>query len=255
MQFARFARLPRDELQRRWATQGGLMDPRKLFADERFKDLCVYCGASPDTRDHVPSKVLLDEPLPDDLPVVPCCEQCNNGFSLDEQYLACFVECAISGSTNPDLVHRDKIKRILRERPALAARIAQSRSEDLFGNASWSPEVRRVRNIILKLARGHIAYEYSEPQLGEPSNIFMLPISEMSTEELREFEAPRAGNLFPEIGSRAFLDVLVVGDEVVMQEGLWSVVQQGRYRYAVSHSEQIAVRSVLSEYLACEIVW
>ena len=38
-----------------------MMDPRHLFIDERHTGMCVYCGTHPDTRDHVPSKVLLDE--------------------------------------------------------------------------------------------------------------------------------------------------------------------------------------------------
>ncbi len=37
------------------------MDPRKLFIDERLTGMCVYCGTRPDTRDTVPSKVLLDD--------------------------------------------------------------------------------------------------------------------------------------------------------------------------------------------------
>ena len=37
------------------------MDPRHLFIDERHTGFCVYCGAQPDTRDHVPSKVFLKE--------------------------------------------------------------------------------------------------------------------------------------------------------------------------------------------------
>jgi hypothetical protein len=46
------------------------MDPRHLFVDERLTGTCVYCGGQPDTRDHVPSKAFLDDPLPPDLPVV-----------------------------------------------------------------------------------------------------------------------------------------------------------------------------------------
>lgn len=37
------------------------MDPRKLFVDERLLEMCAYCGGQPDTRDHVPSRVLLDD--------------------------------------------------------------------------------------------------------------------------------------------------------------------------------------------------
>jgi hypothetical protein len=72
------------------------MDPKKLFADERFNGVCVHCGSEPSSRDHVPSKVFLDQPFSDDLPVVPACEACNNRMSIDEVYVACLVECVIS---------------------------------------------------------------------------------------------------------------------------------------------------------------
>lgn len=39
-------------------------DSQKLFVDIRPTGICVYCAAKPDTRDHCPSKVLLDEPYP-----------------------------------------------------------------------------------------------------------------------------------------------------------------------------------------------
>ena len=35
----------------------------------------------------------------------------------------------------------------------------------------WQPEDERVRNVILKLARAHIAFEQNEPQLDEPANV------------------------------------------------------------------------------------
>ncbi len=147
------------------------MDPRMLFADERFIGLCVYCGQEPSTRDHVPSRVLLDEPFPDNLPVVPACEACNISFSLDETYLACLVECEIAGSVDTGSVHREKIKRILTEQPALASLIAASRRKDESGNARWIPDTARVQKVVLKLARGHAAYERSDPQLQVPLDL------------------------------------------------------------------------------------
>ena len=59
------------------------MDPRHVFIYERHTGNCVYCGAYPDTRDHVPSKVLLNEPYPPDLPVIGACQRCNTSYSLD----------------------------------------------------------------------------------------------------------------------------------------------------------------------------
>ena len=93
------------------------MDQLKSYADERLMAGCVYCGRATETRDHVPSRVLLDEPYPENLPVVPSCEECNRGYSLDEQYFACLVECARVGSIKA--VERPKIARILLESPAL----------------------------------------------------------------------------------------------------------------------------------------
>lgn len=102
------------------------MDPRHLFIDERHTGFCVYCGAHPDTRDHVPSKVLLDEPYPQELPVVSACAKCNASFSLDEQYLACFLDCVICGSAEASDLHRLNIKRILNDNPALQQRIMRA---------------------------------------------------------------------------------------------------------------------------------
>ena len=45
-----------------------------LFNDNRLNNICPYCGDYGDTRDHVPSKALLDRPFPNDLPVVPACK-------------------------------------------------------------------------------------------------------------------------------------------------------------------------------------
>ena len=229
------------------------MDPKKLFFDQRFSNVCVYCGDKPDTRDHVPSKVLLDEPFPGNLPVVSACEKCNNSFSLDEPYLACLIECAIHGSTNPESVKREKVRRILREKPKLAATIEASRHEDLFGNISWDADIDRVRTIILKLARGHVAYECSEPQFDEPEPLVFLLICNIPSEELQRFENPPEEMIWPEIGSRAFVRA-VVGQDVFLDNG-WQVIQPGRYRYLVSYGGPMSVRMVLSEYLVCEVIW
>jgi hypothetical protein len=231
------------------------MEPRKLFADERFTGICVYCGGEPETRDHVPSRVLLDEPFPPELPIVRACESCNSGFSKDEQYLACLLECVICGTVESALVGREKIRRVLEKNPLLASRIARNCRADETGSLLWEAEVDRVQNVVLKLARGHAAYEYSEPQLQEPESISFAPIPLLSEAQLHAFETPPVGTLFPEIGSRAFHKVLGAGGEAFTQEGAWRILQEERYRYSISHSYGIRVRMVLSDYLACEVIW
>jgi len=46
-----------------------LMRQLHSFADDRLLAGCVYRSGSTETRDHVPSRVLLDEPYQENLPV------------------------------------------------------------------------------------------------------------------------------------------------------------------------------------------
>lgn len=183
------------------------MPPKHLFVDERLTGMCVYCGGPPETRDHVPCRVLLDEPFPPNLPVVEACASCNASFAKDEQYVACLVECVVSGSVEPSGVRRDKISRILADNPALAARLRTGRQKDDAGNLTWNVEADRVRHILLKLARGHAAYELSLPQPDEPNYVAFIPFAAMSVEQRAAFESPPgpAPRCWPEVASRALI--------------------------------------------------
>jgi hypothetical protein len=229
------------------------MDPRDLFADERFSGMCVYCGGEYSTDDHVPSKVLLDEPFPDNLPLVPACKDCNTNFSVDEPYLACLLECIIVGSTDPAMMSREKVRRILTKRPHFGVQVSAGRTQKDDGTLIWQPDLARVRNVIVKLARGHAAYERSEPRFEDPANVAVVPLLTLTTEQRQAFETPPEEHGWPELGSRAFLRTVVVGWDAYLEDG-WQVVQPGRYRYLVAEGPT-TVRMVLSEYLACEVVW
>ncbi|MSR58378.1 MAG: hypothetical protein EXS05_11990 [Planctomycetaceae bacterium] len=231
------------------------MDPRKMFSDERHDAFCVFCGAEPNTREHVASRILLDDPLPDDVPVVFSCHACNNSFSQDEEYLACFIDCVISGTTDPAIVQRTKVRASLRHTPALATKIASARREDETGAIVWKPEDNRVRNVVVKLARGHAAHQYSEPHLQEPERVLIVPLIVMSPEQREAFEHIPESPGWPEIGTRAFLNTFVTGKKSYSAEGGWEVLQRGRYRYAVAQPGEIVVRIVLSEFLGCEVTW
>jgi hypothetical protein len=79
----------------------------------------------------------------------------------------------------------------------------------------------------------------------------------LSDEKRSSFEQIAADkiDLWPEIGSRAFLRAFGKSpDRLPISDG-WVVVQPDRYRYAVSETGGVLVRVVLSEYLACEVVW
>ena len=76
-----------------------------------------------DTRDHIPSRSLLDQPYPENLPVIGSCQVCNQGFSKDEEYVVCLIEAALAGSTDPDKIWARRLRgtRLPGEKPGRAA--------------------------------------------------------------------------------------------------------------------------------------
>ena len=69
-----------------------MIQERLLFFDQRNAGWCVLCGEPLDpavaSREHVPSKALLDKPYPSDLSIVLACPNCNHSLSMDEEYFA-----------------------------------------------------------------------------------------------------------------------------------------------------------------------
>ncbi len=238
------------------------MDQIREFVDQRQKASCIQCGAwigDVDTnRDHVPSKVLLRQPYPENLPVVDTCVDCNKGFSADEEYLHLFLHCVLRGSTDPEQHSDPKIARALQRHKKLRARIERSKTEyrTIFGETRcvWEPERERVERIVMKNARGHVFYECGEPMLSEPQHVRAVPLAAMPSAAREGFENDgMAGELalWPEVGSRMMTRVLTGQD---MRDG-WILVQDGVYRFRLQQGSGIVVRSVLFEYLATEVGW
>jgi len=225
------------------------MQNLKCYGDTRNKGFCIHCGGPDETDDHVPSKVFLDEPYPENLMVCPSCLTCNNALSLDETYLACLLECVLAGEADPSKLLRPKIAKVLAHNQGLWERLKKARSEGESG------PICRVAAVVLKLARGHAAYEYNEPQLKEPDYINFRPLMTLGQTERQAFEDSPGEFIasWPEVGTRAMQRLLVVGSDV-FQEG-WLVVQDGNYRFRVSQEDGLTVKIVLRDYLACHIVW
>ena len=126
------------------------------------------------------------------------------------------------------------------------------------------PEDESIRNVVLKLARGHAAFELFPrieelgfPTLRGPSGFAVTALDLLSDKERSSFEdvwAPEHG-LLPEIGSRAFVRCVEGNSDHLGHGEGRVVVQSGRYRYAVTESDGVLVRMVLREYLASEVRW
>lgn len=236
------------------------MEQKRDFADPRLLIGCTYCGGLDDTRDHVPSRVLLDPPFPENLPVVKACFACNNGFSKDEEYVACLLEATLAGTTDPEQIGRPGVAEILRRAPALRARLERARVVR-DGKVAFGVEEERVRNVVLKLARGHAAYDLSQPCRDAPATVWWAPRPLMSEAERDAFDASHVLGLFGEVGSRQ-MQRLVVAQVTVdaQQAGFvvndWVDVQDDVYRYlAIEEDDAITIKLVLREYLACQVTW
>jgi hypothetical protein len=235
------------------------MDQIEEFVDERQKSWCIHCGGSiaerECNRDHVPSKGLLRQPYPDNLPVVQVCKVCNQGFALDEEYVIAFLGCVLAGSTDPDRHENPRVEGILRRSARLKEQIENSRTEyrTLGGESRivWKPDMDRINRIVVKNARGHAFFEYGEPMLDQPASVWSAPLANMTMSRREQFENVYTDNLWPEVGSR-MLTRVVTGKDL---SGGWVIVQDGVCRYCVTQRDGMLVRSVLSEYLATEVHW
>jgi hypothetical protein len=225
------------------------MEDLRSYADERHFAACAFCAGETGTRDHCPSRVFLDEPYPRNLPVVPACRRCNGSFSADEEYLACLLSCVVAGSTDPAKMPREKIRRILSQKPALRARLERARATVETG-AQFQAEYERVSAVIVKLAQGHALFELGEGQHEPPDQLVIRPLSDLSDEEREFFEYPEPSDIWPEVGSRAMQRMAIYqGDPG------WLQVQQGRYRFHVRAGAGVEIRIVVDDYLAAYCRW
>ena len=130
-----------------------------------------------------------------------------------------------------------------------------ARQTMLDGSTWFRVEGEGVRAVVLKLARGHAAYELAEPLLEKPESLSATSFAQMTAQARTAFEATPPISVLPEVGSRA-MQLLVVGDSNVNLTQPWIVVQPDNYRYlAIVDHTHLIVRLVIREYLAGEVIW
>ena len=235
------------------------------YSDERNRVACIHCGVGLDSgnanEDHVPSRCLLDRPLPDYLPTVMICAACNASFALDEEYLCVFLAAVISGGVDPDPNLFPSAAASIKHSAGLRERIrrAQSHQLSLLGEPEilWEPALDRVNRVIVKNARGHVLHELGEPVAGPPSRVACRPVSRVTVDQRNTFERGSLGSGssvagWPEVGSRMMQRLAGVAP---LADG-WIEVQEGVYRYAIIEDpNELVVRSLIRDYLATEVAW
>ncbi len=130
----------------------------QVFADSRLLPECVYCGNPVEDRDHIPAKVFLNEPYPENLDVLNSCRSCNGSASKDEEYVACAIEVLKQGTLELSCL-RAKVSEALKYQEKLYSRL----KGDVVATEPFELKIDadRFQNVLLKFARGHAAHELS----------------------------------------------------------------------------------------------
>lgn len=218
---------------------------------------CIYCGNPATTREHVPSKAFLQKPYPDNLPTIPACFACNNGYSEDENYVSCFLDILKSRiysdyseqeQTNSRTEKDKKLQNVLQE---------QIKIQD--GKVFYQLDEQRFDRILLKLARGHAGFEYDYVDFDNTKiKIWYDFLFNMTENTLKNFESIPESGIVPEVGIRAtaapfILQNITTGEATSLS--IWNEVQENRYRYQVfqNEKENVTVKIVIFEFFYCEI--
>ena len=158
---------------------------------------CIYCGKPAGTREHVPSKSLLIEPFPENLPTIPACFECNNGFSVDEEYFICFLE-VLKNKVYANYSISEHVRSILSKKESLR-QLIESQISSKDGCIYPSFDTDRFTRIITKLAIGHAGYEYDDLNFDGATGLWFEFAPNISEEYKAEFESPKLLNVIPEI--------------------------------------------------------
>lgn len=227
---------------------------------------CVYCGDKADTREHCPSKTFLKKPYPTDLPTVPACKECNNGFSGDERYASNVIKF-LEEYYKESNIYVFKI-----DETDLKEVKEAKESARLFVEHSFFDD--RLANVFRKLAICHAAYEVSAGYYGdewsgkqERISYIIKPLMQEGDWEKLEYAEVLNNEFFPEVGARTFRNIYVVEttmrNEEIEKEVVvpicmvnWVEIQEGFYKYQVYiKNNKIWVKMIFRDFLYCEVVF
>ena len=225
--------------------------------DKSKENGCIYCGKPATTREHVPSKAFLVEPYPVNLATIPACFECNNGFSNDEEYVACFLDVlkesiyqgySRSSATVQRLEKNTNLKKLLVEQIKVTDDAVQ-----------YAFDETRFQRILIKLAKGHAGFEFDNINFDDSDiQISYDFIFNLSEADIDSFEEIPQTNLFPEVGSRGCVTPYIVQNISTGESSafmFWNDVQENQYRYQVSYNSSggICVKIVIYELLYCRV--
>jgi hypothetical protein len=229
-------------------------DMARPFIEKKkhLQSRCVYCGEYATTREHIPSRVFLDEPYPFDLTIVPACLKCNNSFSRDEQYVACLTDYVRFITSNQSVPLHNKTSDMF-----LHDSVLRDSIEIVGDNININFDTYAIESILFKLARGHIS---SNNDISYQNKIVLCKFSLGMLPTNGDWECFNDSILVEatgEIGSDYTHNLLVVTSQDLESEvySSWNDIQEGNYRLLVlERDSKFIVRIVIFETLYAELV-
>ncbi|MDR7865773.1 MAG: hypothetical protein RIN56_03090 [Sporomusaceae bacterium] len=236
----------------------------KIVYDKESYSECIYCGTKADSREHIPSKVFLERPYPENLAIVPACSTCNNSFSKDELFLSILVEKLKIKYYDKGYIPSMEIITRINNNTKISNEIDNAVEADRINQFE-----KRISRILFKLAIGHAVYEISEGYCIKDINVDYSFLPDMTNQELDEFCQPYIlnGELYPEVGSRVYDRIMVLEFDLVSNNEAkekykaqvlildWVDVQQSKYSYTgYRFGNEIEVKMIINDFLYSKVV-
>ncbi len=232
---------------------------------------CIYCGQVSATREHVPSKVFLRRPYPDNLAILPACKECNNSFSDDELYTEVYIDALKYFSGYSSSLNEDNKERIYKN----SAYFDTQKDLSEYYKTQLFPKNKKIERILKKLAIGHMVYELSEGYSAEENGIELISLEykflfDLSKEFRNNFDNLILMNdkKLPLVGSRVFDKIMVIQPvlqsidskdvkRIPLAVMAWTDVQDGNYRYVAwyENDDSFHVKMVIHDFLFAEVIF
>lgn len=185
-----------------------------LIPMTRIEKICLFCGGKADSKDHIPSKNLIEKPYPNNLLTISSCIKCNKSFSLDEEY---FLNVLVEISNNPTLLAKKESNGSVykaRERSSgLRDRIQNSLIVGDDGRIYFKSESDRIKRVIEKNAFGLYFHKYKK--LSKLSSFNCTGFFPFSIEETRP----------------AAIFMLTYSEKFLLKK--WTTIQENVFSYIV----------------------
>lgn len=215
--------------------------------------------------------MFLEKPYPNELPVLPACRSCNNGFSDDELYVETYIDSLKYLSGYSSSLREQNLEKLKKNSAFLDA---QSDLSEYYNGNNLSIN-SKIERILTKLAVCHMVYELSEGYCTDncciqPTLVSYSFLFDMSKSDVDNFNDLIFMNdkQVPIIGSRVFDKIYVLDSILNSMDGSqlkklpilvmdWTNIQDQNYRYVswLKNDDMFHVKIVIHDFLFAEIVF